>query len=60
MHVFTFDCIEPFPKPVPFASLKQMGCVNDANLVAPQKVNQSDLQKILAFAFGEDVQWKML
>ena len=53
VSVFTFDNLVLFPRSVNFHRLKQMGCVDEANLVTMQGLSHESLHRIIDQAFAE-------
>ena len=52
--VFTFDNILPFAHSVDFQKLKDMGCVDGANLVTAKAISGELLGRIVGEAFGSE------
>lgn len=52
LHVFTFDNVVPFCRPVGFRRLKELGCIDGANLVTVRSVSYESLRMLLCEAFG--------
>ena len=46
--VFTFDHFLQFPIPVPFQSLKEIGCIGATNLISAENVSIGQLTSIIA------------
>jgi GNAT superfamily N-acetyltransferase len=49
--VTVFDCLFPFPYPIPLDRLQSMGCGRPTDLITTHPINDTQLQTILAEAF---------
>ena len=55
VSVFTFDNLILFPKNIDFHRLKQMECIDEANLVTMQRLSHESLHRAIDRAFAEKI-----